>query len=138
MGNLPLLPKCKYTKMLHLNLRCTFVTLAALLLFLNNNIWGQQVSASATSFSNTTFALFSDAGIGAPVQQQVWFSARHYAKPYVKQIPVSSVYICRSKSAYAYHTHVCGGLSRCRAQISQVSVSEAVRLGYVPCKICYR
>jgi endonuclease YncB( thermonuclease family) len=47
------------------------------------------------------------------------------------------VLICHGKSAYAYHTHYCSGLSRCRAGVSNVTKSEAERRGYRPCKICY-
>lgn len=47
------------------------------------------------------------------------------------------VYICRSEHAYAYHKYTCRGLSNCRAEVSRVSVYEAARMGYRPCKICY-
>lgn len=47
------------------------------------------------------------------------------------------VLICNSKSAYAYHSYQCRGLSRCRSSISKVKESEARSMGYSPCKICY-
>lgn len=50
----------------------------------------------------------------------------------------ASVYICNSKSAYAYHADAyCRGLNRCRHGISKVSASDAVNNGYRACKICY-
>jgi uncharacterized protein YgiM (DUF1202 family) len=54
-----------------------------------------------------------------------------------KAVNETSVLICNSNSAYAYHKYQCRGLSRCRHTVSKVSVGEAKRLGYVPCKICY-
>lgn len=47
------------------------------------------------------------------------------------------VLICNSKSAYAYHSHYCSGLSRCKSSVSKVKKSEAEAMGYVPCKKCY-
>ncbi|PKN16506.1 MAG: hypothetical protein CVU66_00720 [Deltaproteobacteria bacterium HGW-Deltaproteobacteria-23] len=47
------------------------------------------------------------------------------------------VLICNSSRAYAYHSHECRGLARCKAGISKVALSEAKRRGYSPCKICY-
>ncbi len=50
----------------------------------------------------------------------------------------STVYICNSKSAYAYHkNHNCNGLGRCKAGVSQTTSSNASSIGYQPCKICY-
>lgn len=50
----------------------------------------------------------------------------------------TTVYICNSKSAYAYHKdHSCRGLGRCKAGISQTTSSNASSIGYQPCKICY-
>ncbi|PSJ77130.1 hypothetical protein C7N43_10355 [Sphingobacteriales bacterium UPWRP_1] len=49
----------------------------------------------------------------------------------------TGVYICRSEHAYAYHKYTCRGLSNCRAEVSRVSVSDAQRMGYRPCRICY-
>ena len=48
-----------------------------------------------------------------------------------------AVLICNSRSAYAYHSHQCHGLKRCRSDIYEVTVSEAIQRGYSPCKICY-
>lgn len=50
---------------------------------------------------------------------------------------VSYVLICESRSAYAYHSHMCHGLNRCRSAISRVSRTQAAEAGYVPCRICY-
>ena len=62
-----------------------------------------------------------------------------------RQIPPTSraykreanVYICNSKSSYAYHSHFCHGLNRCRSGFSKVTLSEAIDYGYQACKICY-
>lgn len=56
-------------------------------------------------------------------------------KPVAKQENI--VIICNSENAYAYHTNVCRGLARCTHGMSKVTVSDAVKLGYVPCQNCY-
>jgi hypothetical protein len=48
-----------------------------------------------------------------------------------------SVYICKSKSAYAYHQYQCRGLARCTHGIVRITKAQAIKLGYKPCKICY-
>lgn len=60
---------------------------------------------------------------------------QHTASP--KKQSEKTVIICLSESSYAYHTKVCGGLSRCKAGTSKVTVSEAKDRGYRACKICY-
>ncbi len=47
------------------------------------------------------------------------------------------VYICMSRSSYAYHSSNCRGLNRCKSGVSTVTVSEAQESGYQDCKICY-
>jgi hypothetical protein len=49
------------------------------------------------------------------------------------------VYICDSKTAYAFHSsNNCHGLNRCTHGILKVTKSDAVnKYGRVPCKICY-
>lgn len=49
-----------------------------------------------------------------------------------------SVLICRSSNAYAYHSYECKGLARCTHKIIKVTIEEARKMGYKPCKICYR
>ena len=49
----------------------------------------------------------------------------------------SKVLICNSKNAYAYHSHYCHGLNRCKSRVSKVTISTAVSRGYRACKICY-
>ncbi|HHT51588.1 MAG TPA: SH3 domain-containing protein [Bacteroidales bacterium] len=49
----------------------------------------------------------------------------------------SYVLICNSSSAYAYHTHYCKGLRRCKSEVSKVTVSNAQKMGYKPCGFCY-
>ena len=51
---------------------------------------------------------------------------------------VDSVYICQSKSAYAYHSYQCRGLARCTHGIVKIAKAQAIKLGYKACKICYR
>lgn len=50
----------------------------------------------------------------------------------------STVLICISPNAHAYHTHLCNGLNRCTHEIKEVTESIARAKGYSPCKICYR
>ncbi|AMP99153.1 hypothetical protein AY601_2258 [Pedobacter cryoconitis] len=47
------------------------------------------------------------------------------------------VYICISKGSEKYHSHVCHGFKRCTHERKQVTLNEAVKRGYKPCKICY-
>ncbi len=56
-----------------------------------------------------------------------------------KQAPPkeTTVIICNSKSAYAYHSHYCHGLNRCKAGTSNVTKTQAQNSGYRACKICY-
>jgi hypothetical protein len=49
-----------------------------------------------------------------------------------------SVYICQSKSAYAYHSYQCKGLARCTHTIVKMTRAQAVKFGYKAYKICYR
>lgn len=53
------------------------------------------------------------------------------------KLRVDSVYICQSRSAYAYHSHICRGLARCTHGITKVTKAYAIKMGYKPCKICY-
>ena len=53
-----------------------------------------------------------------------------------KQQP--GVYICESKSAYAYHPdRGCSGLNRCTHNIIVISIKEAKQRGYRACQKCY-
>lgn len=57
-----------------------------------------------------------------------------------KKLPIQqeeTVLVCNSSKAYAYHKYQCRGLSRCRSSISRITLSEAKRRGYKPCKNCY-
>lgn len=49
-----------------------------------------------------------------------------------------SVLICQSKSAYAYHSHVCRGLGRCTHKVVKMSKEDAIKAGYKPCGFCYK
>lgn len=57
--------------------------------------------------------------------------------PVVSKKEEATVLICNSSSAYAYHSYECSGINRCKSTISKVSISEATRKEYRPCKICY-
>ncbi|WP_143092803.1 hypothetical protein [Arsenicibacter rosenii] len=61
----------------------------------------------------------------------------HRKKPKRAEPAVSYVLICESRSAYAYHGHMCHGLNRCRSAVSRVSRAQAAGSGYLPCRICY-
>jgi hypothetical protein len=48
-----------------------------------------------------------------------------------------SVFVCQSKSSYAYHSHLCSGLKHCKHGIVKMPRAEAIKMGYKACKICY-
>lgn len=48
------------------------------------------------------------------------------------------VYICDSKTAYAYHTsNSCRGLNRCTHAIVKMTETEARSNRRTPCKVCH-
>ncbi len=49
-----------------------------------------------------------------------------------------TVLICNSKNAYAYHSHKCNGLKRCKASVLSIRYLDAKKAGRTPCKICYK
>ena len=52
--------------------------------------------------------------------------------------PVQYVYICVSRSAHKYHRdRDCRGLAHCTHEIDKVTLSQAIKLGYTACKVCY-
>ena len=51
--------------------------------------------------------------------------------------PTTTVLICLSSTAYAYHSHYCSGLKRCTHNVSKVEKATAISNGYKACKICY-
>lgn len=58
----------------------------------------------------------------------------------IRRTPVAtpdSVYICQSRSAYAYHAYECRGLARCTHVIIKTTKTQAIKMGYKACKICY-
>ena len=51
--------------------------------------------------------------------------------------PERTVYVCVSKTAYAYHLNRnCSGLARCTHEIKSESESTAIADGRKLCKIC--
>ena len=49
----------------------------------------------------------------------------------------TSVFVCVSKGAYAYHTNLrCEGLSNCDAKIAKSNIKEAKEYNYRICEIC--
>jgi hypothetical protein len=54
------------------------------------------------------------------------------------QAAANKVYICNSGNAYVYHsTRNCGGLSGCKHEVLEVSLSEAVnKYKRRACKVC--
>jgi hypothetical protein len=50
----------------------------------------------------------------------------------------STVLICNSPNAYAYHSHKCSGLQRCKSNVLSIKLSEAKKAGRSACKICYK
>ncbi|MCX6212866.1 hypothetical protein [Spirosoma sp.] len=61
----------------------------------------------------------------------------HKAKRPAPRVTVAYVFICESRSAYAYHSGMCRGLARCTHEVSQMSMTQARSTCYVPRKICY-
>lgn len=50
-----------------------------------------------------------------------------------------NVYICTSPKAYAYHKNEnCKFLKRCSYEIKAISIEDAKRKGYKPCKSCVK
>jgi len=47
------------------------------------------------------------------------------------------VILCKSDNAYAYHNSKCLGLSKCDAEIEEVTQEEAIKNGRKPCGFCY-
>ncbi len=55
------------------------------------------------------------------------------------KVAVDSVYICVSPTGHKYHNdRDCRGLAKCTHEIRKVSKAQAIKMGYTPCKICYR
>jgi hypothetical protein len=50
----------------------------------------------------------------------------------------TTVLICKSSNAYAYHNHKCSGLQRCKSEIVNMRISDAKKQGRVACKLCYK
>lgn len=49
-----------------------------------------------------------------------------------------TVWVCGGPNSKRYHRHPgCAGLKRCSKTPSKISISEAQRRGYTPCKKCY-
>jgi hypothetical protein len=53
------------------------------------------------------------------------------------QAQKTTVLICISKTAHAYHKSMCRGLDRCTHSIKELTELEAKRLGKDPCDFCY-
>lgn len=54
-----------------------------------------------------------------------------------KKVKEATVLICASRNSYAYHSHRCSGLSRCKASIKTLTKTQAENQGRRPCKFCY-
>jgi hypothetical protein len=54
-----------------------------------------------------------------------------------KKKKATQVLICKSRNSYAYHSHQCSGLRRCKAGIESISQTQAENQGRRPCKFCY-
>ena len=50
----------------------------------------------------------------------------------------TTVLICNSQNAYAYHSHKCSGLQRCKSEVINIRLSDAKKQGRSACKICYK
>lgn len=49
------------------------------------------------------------------------------------------VYVCGGPKSKRYHkTDKCKGLCRCSVEVGRITLREAERSGYTPCRICYK
>lgn len=48
------------------------------------------------------------------------------------------VLICKSPTAYVYHSHYCKGLNNCTHSVKKNTLNEAVSMGRRACKMCYK
>lgn len=59
--------------------------------------------------------------------------------PLVGSSQSDKVYICTGQYATTYHrTSNCSGLGNCKADVIQVTLTEALRMQRNPCKRCYK
>jgi hypothetical protein len=70
-------------------------------------------------------------------------TASLYAGVYFKEHQTNAsaettVLVCNSTGAYAYHKYECGGLKRCKATVSEITLSEAKAKRRKACGICYK
>ncbi len=57
---------------------------------------------------------------------------------FTHQDSITSVYICNSPSAYAYHyNEFCSALNRCSYSVKRITRAEAKKRGRTPCGRCY-
>ena len=49
-----------------------------------------------------------------------------------------NVYICESRSSYAYHSHYCHNLKQCKSNVAKISKAKAIEKGRKACGTCYR
>jgi hypothetical protein len=49
----------------------------------------------------------------------------------------TSVMICKSSTAHAYHIRNCKGLRSCTHEIETITLKEAEDMGRTPCGYCY-
>ena len=58
--------------------------------------------------------------------------------PAPRSVRVETVYVCMSKTSYAYHASSnCSGLNRCTHEVKPMSAAAAQELGKRTCKKCY-
>jgi hypothetical protein len=85
--------------------------------------------------SRITILLFAFLLIATGIGAAPNLEKAEYKKSHNKS---QSVFICDSKTSYAYHsTADCRGLNRCTHQIVKVSEDEAKQNGRRPCKLCW-
>lgn len=118
----------RYVKANVLNLRADKNTSSKVLTKLNRNTGVKVIKTFETGWSYVEVNY-----------EKGYVSSRYLSetKVQVRAKVEQQVYICNSKSSYAYHSHFCRGLNRCKAGTSKVSKSQAKNSGYKACKICY-
>lgn len=64
--------------------------------------------------------------------------AKHTPSLHAIVRPTETVYVCMSKTSYAYHSSdTCKGLNRCSHEVKQMSAAEAEKLGKRACQKCH-
>ncbi|MDX1908364.1 MAG: SH3 domain-containing protein [Bacteroidia bacterium] len=101
--------------------------------------WMWVTAGEDTGYVSATYLapITQSSGISLAEALQMTTPQPPAARPYSRPAPAYRVLICMGASAYAYHTHYCSGLNRCRSEVVSVAEAQAVQMGRTPCRYCY-